>query len=388
MLKQEYAWHISEMSNRVRCEEWAELEKNKEDFFETGNTWALSWLGHLTVLDAAMYHYTGKAEWLERVKECLGIFFSVQDELVQRYEDGSLPFIYKQEDGKPIEGPSKNPLEVLEENDTDPWHFQVVETIFSFTPVLRGLYIIGRDAFTQAEWNRLETLCYAEINHIFRDCEWGRHNRATLRAIALLLFARLFPQNASAARCLKLADMLFEDSLGNWSIEDATSYLGLWVNSIAEYTQYRGVWNFRIEQILSYYCHYYTAMLLPSGGLPEFGDTRFDSGTSTCLSLGAMELMAKRHNDGVLKYAIERQFRNMVKNRTMDNGVQYERGMTNAFVWADDSIQPEEPGLLSCEVLDELVGKKAVFRDGWREDSTYLLYNYRDVGPYGKLTRN
>lgn len=88
-----------------------------------------------------------------------------------------------------------------------------------------------------------------------------------------------------------------------------------------------------------------------------------------------MELMAKRHNDGVLKYAIERQFRNMVKNRTMDNGVQYERGMTNAFVWADDSIQPEEPGLLSCEVLDELVGKKAVFRDGWREDSTYLLYN-------------
>ena len=163
MLKQEYAQHIAEMSQRVRCEEWAELEKNKEDFFETGNTWALSWLGHLTVLDAAMYHYTGKAEWLERVKECLGIFFSVQDELVQRYEDGSLPFIYKQEDGKPIEGPSKNPLEVLEENDTDPWHFQVVETIFSFTPVLRGLYIIGRDAFTQAEWNRLETLCYAEI---------------------------------------------------------------------------------------------------------------------------------------------------------------------------------------------------------------------------------
>lgn len=51
MLKQEYAQHIAEMSQRVRCEEWAELEKNKEDFFETGNTWALSWLGHLTVLD-------------------------------------------------------------------------------------------------------------------------------------------------------------------------------------------------------------------------------------------------------------------------------------------------------------------------------------------------
>lgn len=33
MLKQEYAQHIAEMSQRVRCEEWAELEKNKEDFF-------------------------------------------------------------------------------------------------------------------------------------------------------------------------------------------------------------------------------------------------------------------------------------------------------------------------------------------------------------------
>ena len=65
MLKQEYAQHIAEMSQRVRCEEWAELEKNKEDFFETGNTWALSWLGHLTVMDAAMYHYT----WVRRKQD-------------------------------------------------------------------------------------------------------------------------------------------------------------------------------------------------------------------------------------------------------------------------------------------------------------------------------
>ncbi len=389
MLKKEYARHIVEMSEKVRMEEGAGLQKNKEEFFETGNIWALSWLGHLTALDAVMYNDTGDTKWLGRTKEDLGVFLSVQDELVRRYQDGALPFYNrKEEDGKPIEGPAKNALEALEENDADPWHFQVVETIFSFTPVLRGLYLIGRDAFSQEEWNRLEVLCYAEVNHIFRDCEWGRHNRAVLRAISLLLFAKLFPGHGSADHCIKLADMLFEDSLGNWSVEDATSYLGLWLNGIAEYTQYRGIWNFRIEQILSYYCHYYTAMLLPSGGLPEFGDTRFDSGTSSCLSLGAMELMAKRHNDGVLKYAIERQFRNMVKNRTMDNGVQYERGMTNAFVWADDSIEPAEPELLSCEALDELVGKKVVFRDSWKEDGVYLFYNYRDVGPYGKLTRD
>ncbi|MFR1358390.1 MAG: hypothetical protein ACLSBB_14290 [Ruthenibacterium lactatiformans] len=47
---------------------------------------------------------------------------------------------------------------------------------------------------------------------------------------------------------------------------------------------------------------------------------------------------------------------------------------------ADDSIQPEEPGLLSCEVLDELVGKKAVFRDGWREFHLSSV-QLQDVGP-------
>ncbi|MGN1075318.1 MAG: hypothetical protein ACI4QB_10030 [Eubacteriales bacterium] len=388
MLKREYIRHIEEMTRRVRHEEWAELEKNKRDFIETGDTWLLSWLGHLTVMDAALYHETGEETRLAQTRECLAVYLSLQDEMVRRYEAGTLPFMEKREDGRPIEGPSRNPLEVLEENETDPWNFQIVETIFSFTPVLRALYLVGRDAFTEAEWKRLEVLCYAEINHIFRDCEWGRHNRATMRAVTLLLFAVLFPENAAAARCEKLADMLFEDSLGNWSVEDATSYLGLWLNNIAEYTWYRGVWNFRIEEILSYYCHYFTAMLLPSGGLPEFGDTRFDSGTSTCLTLGVMELMAKRHHDGVLKYTIERQFCHMVREQTMDNGLQYERGMTNALLWADDSILPEEPNILSCEVLDELVGKKAVFRDGWREDSVYLLYNYRDVGPYGKLTRD
>ena len=42
MLKQEYAQHIAEMSDRVRREEWSELERNRADFFEIGNTWALS----------------------------------------------------------------------------------------------------------------------------------------------------------------------------------------------------------------------------------------------------------------------------------------------------------------------------------------------------------
>ena len=87
MLKKEYARHIAEMSEKVRMEEGAGLQKNKEEFFETGNIWALSWLGHLTALDAVMYNDTGDTKWLGRTKEDLGVFLSVQDELVRRYQD-------------------------------------------------------------------------------------------------------------------------------------------------------------------------------------------------------------------------------------------------------------------------------------------------------------
>ncbi|MBN2206727.1 MAG: hypothetical protein JW742_04930, partial [Candidatus Aminicenantes bacterium] len=43
---------------------------------------------------------------------------------------------------------------------------------------------------------------------------------------------------------------------------------------------------------------------------------------------------------------------------------------------------------LSGEVLEDLVGKKIVFRDGWRPDSTYLLLNYRDEGDGGVAYRD
>jgi hypothetical protein len=42
----------------------------------------------------------------------------------------------------------------------------------------------------------------------------------------------------------------------------------------------------------------------------------------------------------------------------------------------------------SEEVMEDLVGKKIVFRDGWNEDATYLLLNYRDEGPYALMARD
>jgi hypothetical protein len=61
---------------------------------------------------------------------------------------------------------------------------------------------------------------------------------------------------------------------------------------------------------------------------------------------------------------------------------------TDAFRWADDSIQARSPTSLSQEVLEDVIGKKVVFRDGWSRTSTFLLLNYRDEGDGGWLGRD
>jgi hypothetical protein len=60
----------------------------------------------------------------------------------------------------------------------------------------------------------------------------------------------------------------------------------------------------------------------------------------------------------------------------------------DACRWADDSITPRQPTSLSREVLDDVVGKKVVFRTGWEPTSTFLLLNYRDEGDGGWLHRD
>jgi hypothetical protein len=62
--------------------------------------------------------------------------------------------------------------------------------------------------------------------------------------------------------------------------------------------------------------------------------------------------------------------------------------LTDACRWADDSIAAKAPGSLSQDVLDDLVGKKIVFRDGWQRESTMMLLNYRDEGDGGWLGRD
>ncbi|MBW1802492.1 MAG: hypothetical protein JRJ85_17390, partial [Deltaproteobacteria bacterium] len=46
-------------------------------------------------------------------------------------------------------------------------------------------------------------------------------------------------------------------------------------------------------------------------------------------------------------------------------------------------IKPQSPDNLSGEVMEDVQGKKIVFRSGWDENASYLLLNYRDEGDGG-----
>src|SRR5262249_20868089 len=61
---------------------------------------------------------------------------------------------------------------------------------------------------------------------------------------------------------------------------------------------------------------------------------------------------------------------------------------TDAHRWADDYVKPQAPSNGSQEVLEDLIGKKIVFRNGWDRDSTFMLLNYRDEGDGGRLGRD
>ena len=69
-------------------------------------------------------------------------------------------------------------------------------------------------------------------------------------------------------------------------------------------------------------------------------------------------------------------------------GTGFGSALTDAYRWADDSIVPLGPTALSREVLEDVIGKKIVFRNGWDPTSTFLMLNYRDEGDGGLLQRD
>jgi hypothetical protein len=261
-------------------------------------------------------------------------------------------------------------------------------TDFFHLPVFAQAYLHIKDspAVTAERRAQIEASIADSADFIRNFPEWGPMNRAMLRAEGLALAAKALPDHPHAPAWRKLGAVLARDSWGQWEEEDAQIYHPIWFYALIQYGDAIDDPTLFTQHTVRYYCDYFVHLLSPVGMVPDFGDARWNenwAGYLACLERGAREYRSPQ-----LKWGAARIFAAMMKQYGPKVGSVVGLTLTYAYRWADDSITSEAPPARSEEVLEELIGKKVVFRTGWGPESTYLLLNYRDEGTFARTPRD
>jgi hypothetical protein len=232
-----------------------------------------------------------------------------------------------------------------------------------------------------SEAAQCEQLIAHSMDYLLQTSEWGAMNRTMLRAESLAWALRALPNHPRAGRWGIQRRALGDDNWGNWEIEDATIYHGVWLYSLLGYADALG----RMEELFRtpefyYYAHYFLNLMSPAGFVPDFGDANWTQSWQHFLVF--FEAAAARLHDPQLKWAaaaIADRFVDFKKPTSAGLGVM----LLDAYRWGSDEAVGEPPRQLSEEVMEDVQGKKIVFRNGWKPDSIYMLVNYRDEGDGG-----
>jgi hypothetical protein len=229
------------------------------------------------------------------------------------------------------------------------------------------------------------------LDHIFYFPEWGAHNRAMLRAESLYYGALAVAHHPRAPTWRQLAVTLASDSLSQWEIEDASGYSAIWLYSLFSYAEASGNAEVIESPLVKYALDYFLNLLAPHGSIADFGDANRHSGWDRFIPV--YEKAATIYRNRRYKYAAQELLACAIERYSRSSGTAWAgvgtgSAFTDAYRWADDSIVPQKPVSGSQEVLDDIVGKKVVFRNGWERSSTFLLLNYRDEGEGGRVQRD
>ena len=262
-----------------------------------------------------------------------------------------------------------------------------VPNIFTFPKYLRAYDIVKRHGNLSAEEKRTIEQNIAESADFVIDFqEWGPMNRAMLRAECLAYAARLLPDHPRSGTWAMMAASIADDSWGQWEIEDATGYHGIWLYSLLGYaSDARGDESLYSTPVMHYYFDYFLALICPAGIIPDFGDANWGGGWDRMVPF--FEKGASVYRDGRLRWAAEQAFRKYLDPQPERKNIFLGLILTDAARWANFDIPSRQPEGGSQQVLEDVVGKKVVFRNGWAGESTYMLYNYRDEGDGGWLPR-
>ena len=253
------------------------------------------------------------------------------------------------------------------------------------------------DVFTTDETALIQEQIATSADTHLDSTDWGAQNRATVDAAGFYFAADAVPEHKNAARWRRYGDALIEDSWGRWSIEDASIYGPFWLFYLITAAELNG----RDDEFMSFvttrfYFEQYHRLLMPNGMLPDWGD-----GDWTHMWHWYMAVMVRAgatYKNGEYLHFAERIYaahreaglREAIPGYTPEG---LERGdglysIAAALRWWDNSIaiQPYQR-THSEEIIEDLVGKKIVFRNDRGTDSAYALFNYRDLGPYGRYQR-
>ena len=272
-----------------------------------------------------------------------------------------------------------------------------ISNFFIMPPYSRAYMRIRESGVMDARTReKIERELAFSLDHIFHFPEWGAHNRAMLRAESLYYGAVALSDHPNAKRWKQLAETLASDSLKQWEIEDATGYHGVWLYSVFSYADIAKRDDVFQSPMVKYYLDYFVQLLTPHGNLADFGDAHWNGGWERFVPV--YEKAATLYRNPQYKYlaqqltlrALERIAR--AANKTGISDLNVGSGVGSAFTdahrWSDDAIQPAAPTTTSQDVLDDVIGKKVVFRNGWDRTSTMMLLNYRDEGDGGRLGRD
>jgi hypothetical protein len=262
-------------------------------------------------------------------------------------------------------------------------------TNFFFIPPFAQAYLAVRDSrsVTPALRATIEKELEEVLDFVFTFPEWGTHNRAMLRALGLELGAEALPHHPHAAQWKQMAEAIGADNIQAWEVEDATVYHPVWLHSLLRYAEAAHQPRVHSSVFLHYYLDYFTRLMAPSGRIPDFGDAYWNSSLEGLRMVAIFERGAAVFHSPTMRWAAAQLYATeRAHTDTFSIGVAYH--LCDAHRWIDESIVPAVPEGGTEEVLEDAIGKKVVFRNGWDPGSTYMLLNYRDEGTNGWMSRH
>jgi hypothetical protein len=262
-----------------------------------------------------------------------------------------------------------------------------IPNIFYFGKYCHAYAILQKHAkLSSTERATIDENIAGSADYLVRFQEWGAMNRAMLRAEGLLYAAKVVPNHPHRAQWLTMGNAIAGDNDGEWEIEDATGYNGVWLYSLLPYlSDIRGDERAYHMPVMQYYFEYYLQLICPAGVIPDIGDSQWLGGWDRMVPF--FEKGAAINKDPRLRWAAARAFRKFVDPMPAKRSVFLGLIFSDALRWADFSLPATPPTNGSRQVLEDVVGKKVVFRNGWTPNSTYMLLNFRDEGDGGWLFR-